>query len=137
MKSASKIMYTIGKVMNIISIVFLSMFLILAVFSTIFYQDIYNNMGVKFPSNWTANSFKATSIAMIVVFSIALVVSIVILVLAIRSSKALENDDANVTPHIIMVVIGAFGEIFYLLGGIFGLVEASEKARKQVPPSNN
>lgn len=42
--------------------------------------------------------------------------------LATHTSKALNNNVKENAPHILMIIIGVFGDIFYLLGGIFGLI---------------
>ena len=36
------------------------------------------------------------------------------------------SDKTENAPHILMIIIGIFGDIFYLLGGIFGLVAEHE-----------
>ena len=74
-----------------------------------------------------------------------LVLSIVLLVLSIRARKSLETDDTNTSPHVLMIIFGVFAiaglfGIFYLLGGVFGLVENNnlqqQKAIAQASQNN-
>ena len=74
---------------------------------------------------------------MIIAAVVALVISIVMLIFGIRALKMLEKNGLNSTPHIVMVVLGAvFGELFYLLGGIFGTIGSSQN-KTQTPPQVN
>lgn len=68
---------------------------------------------------------------------VALVLTTVTLIFGIRALKALDKNEKNATPQIVILVLGAVcGEIFYLLGGIFGTINASQN-KTQTPPQVN
>ena len=117
MGNASKILYTVGKVVNIIEIVMTSLMLLLGVAVMIFGEAIAVNFQAvaSFLNMATGTGFTIGG-------AVALVLSIVTLVLANNATRALENGVTENAPHIVMIVVGVFGDIFYLLGGIFGLV---------------
>ena len=117
MGNASKILYTVGKVVNIIEIVVTSLMLLLGVAVMIFGEAIAVNFQAvaSFLNMATGTGFTIGG-------AVALVLSIVTLVLANNATRALENGVTENAPHIVMIVVGVFGDIFYLLGGIFGLV---------------
>lgn len=120
MKEASKIMYLIGTIFNVISIVFELLMLVLGIVATAFYKEIYEQQSL--PKAYTESQIKSAGLGLIIGCAIALIISIVVLILALRARKKLNNNATDTIPHIVMIVIGAFGDIFYLLGGIFGLV---------------
>ena len=124
MKEASKTMYTIGKVFMIIDIVTYGLLLIAGIIMRIFALEIYENMDIEYELSEIENS---TTILWILSLVFLLIV-IVLFIISINVRKRINYYAINTKPHIIMIVIGAFCNIFYLLGGIFGLV--SEKNHK-------
>ena len=124
MKNASKILYTVGKVVNVIEIVLTSLALVFGVLVLIFGRQIIPDipMIIDITAIATGTGFTVGGV-------VALIISIVTLVLANNATRALENGTVDNAPHIVMIVIGVFGDIFYLLGGIFGIVsENTENA---------
>ena len=124
MKNASKILYTVGKVVNVIEIVLTSLALVFGVLVLIFGRQIIPDipMIIDITAMATGTGFTVGGV-------VALIISIVTLVLANNATRALENGTVDNAPHIVMIVIGVFGDIFYLLGGIFGIVsENTENA---------
>ena len=117
MTNASKILYTVGKVFNVLEIVATSLALVFGVLVMIFGQQIIPDTPMF--ANMTA---MATGTGFSVGGFVALVWAIVSLVLANNATRALENSREENAPHIVMIVVGVLGNIFYLLGGIFGLV---------------
>ena len=116
MGKASKIMYTIGRIFNIVGIVISAIVLLLGMIFTII-------GGVENAADDNTAALLASGLSMLVSGIICLAIEIVVFVLASKASKALENNTTENKPHIIMIVVGAVGsDIFYLLGGIFGLV---------------
>ena len=124
MKSASKVMYTIGRVFNIIAIV---LFAILLIFGIVFAAtpDKIVELSEDFAE---ADAARAYGVTLIIVAAIFLIIYSVICGLAGHARKALNNGRTDKAPHIIMIIVGVFGDIFYLLGGIFGLVAEREEA---------
>lgn len=133
MKDASRVMYTIAKVLNIISIVGIALLFIGAI--TIAanpgeylsqFQEALNDAAI------TEEVVLGIAVGLIVYALIALAVLIVCIVLVGKAQKALEDPSKN-APHIVMIVLAVFsGSLFYLLGGIFGLV-----ANGQNKPAQN
>lgn len=122
MKTASKIFYTVGRVINIIEIVFAVLAIILGAVCLAMSADIAAQAAAD---GLTVAQVKGAGLIFVVGGVISLIVALVIFLLANHASKALNNDTQENAPHIIMIVIGIFGDIFYLLGGIFGLIEES------------
>ena len=121
MEKASKILYTVGKVFNVIEIVMTSLTLVLGILITLFGESIVENVRMVTDS-LNGIITVGTGTGFIIGGTIALIVSIVTLVLANNATKSLQNGQKDNAPHIVMIIIGVFGDIFYLLGGIFGLV---------------
>ena len=121
MENASKVMYIIGKVFNILGIIAFAFMLFAGIM-------VVSNPAEFVGPNLVASVEEAITLGtgVIIASAIGLVISIVALVLANRATKQLNSGKANNTPHIIMIVIGVLGtDLFYLLGGIFGLVATS------------
>ena len=70
----------------------------------------------------TPDEAKAMGMTILITGAVLFVVYTVICALAGHARKALNNNKTENAPHIIMIIVGIFGDIFYLLGGIFGLV---------------
>lgn len=125
MKNASKAMYTIGRIFNIIALI--GMIIVLIVGIVLIAKDgtavAQDENGVDVEVSGRALGIILLSIG--VAFS---VVYVVLFLLAGHASKALNNGRKDNVPHVIMIIIGVFGDIFYLLGGIFGLVAEHEEA---------
>ena len=116
MDKASKVMYSIGKVFNVIEIIMAGLAIIGGIIA-LSNPMMFNNMQVA------PEQIKAVAIALIVGGIIALLVSIIVLTLATNAQNTLNDGVTENTPHIIMIVIGILStDIFYTLGGIFGIV---------------
>ena len=129
MKNASRAMYTIGRVANIIEIVLCALMfipgIILIAAADFFAENSENGTDVS--------TIRSVGIGFLIGFGIALAVLVAVLVLANRAAKALKNDIKEKAPHITMIIIGFFGDIFYTLGGIFGLI--AENANEEPVPT--
>ena len=121
MKNASKAMYTVGKVFSIIEIVLWVLLLIMSVL----FIALAGAMS-EIEGTGTAEEITAMGITLTITFGILLIVSIIVLILASRAKKALDNNTKENGPHIMMIIIGIFGDIFYTLGGIFGLIAENQ-----------
>ncbi len=130
MKTASKVMYTIGRIFNIIALIIALLILILGIVcasSSDFQQKLIE--ASEDVADLTAA--KAYGITLIIVGAIMMVIYSVLCALASHASKALNNSKKENAPHIIMIIIGVFGDIFYLLGGIFGLIAENSSDNSQ------
>ena len=117
MGKASKILYTVGKVVNVFEIIMTAFALVMGILIAAFGDAVIPSTPAF---NWMRMTY--TGVGMIVGGAVALVISVVTLVLANNATRALENGRTENAPHIVMIVVGFFGDIFYLLGGIFGIV---------------
>ena len=123
MKSAAKILYTIGKVINIIGIVACAILVAAGIAVSALGAQAIETNGVEL----TAEQIAVLGVGLIVAGVISLIIEIVVLVFASKAIKAVGDGAKSNAPHIIMIVIGVIGsDIFYLLGGIFGLVSESQ-----------
>lgn len=113
MKNASKTMYKIGRVF---SFVLLGIAALLTVIYTIL-------MIVEA----TKGNFPAY-LGSVIGYVIWVALVVVVIILASNALRSIEQDSKANGPHILMIVFGAIsGDIFYLLGGIFGLVAIGQE----------
>lgn len=123
MKEASKVLYVVGKVFNIIAIVAQALGILGGYYASTNSQILYDKLveagvsEIPVPEGIKHAGFVVLSSC---IFGLAL--AIVMIVFATKAKKAVdENRKAN-KLHITMIVLGAFENIFYLLAGIFGIV---------------
>ena len=126
MKTASKVMYTIGRIFNILAMIGFLIVLIMGIVAIAKAPDV----AAQADATMTVEEARAAGITLTTVGAIFVAVYCIIFVLATHASKALNNDKKENAPHVLMIIIGVFGDIFYLLGGIFGLVAESENSNK-------
>ena len=120
MRDASKTMYKIGRIFSYVLLGIAALVIVIQTILLIVDAVQGNNV--------------LDNIGSIVGTSIWLGLVIVLIILATKSIKDIESDEKNNSPHIIMIVMGAItGDVFYLLGGIFGLVAIGqeEEAKKE------
>ena len=128
MAKASQVMYLIGKIINIIEIVCAALLLLAGAICVSMPEEFIG----KIDKITTAEEAKAFGVTIIVIAVIMLIVSIVVLALANKAKKAVAKGSKQNAPHIIMIVIGVIGgDIFYLLGGVFGLVAQNNAPQQQ------
>ncbi|MBQ7579125.1 MAG: hypothetical protein IJT25_01150 [Clostridia bacterium] len=131
MKNATKVMYTIGRVFNVIGIVCSALLLVFSILVMIDSQNVFNQLIADGVTRFSdAKAIYNVGIAMLVWACIYLIVEIVIYTLAKKAQKSIAQNSANTTPHIVMLIIGIFGDIFYLIGGIFGVIAAGNNESK-------
>lgn len=123
MRNATNVMYKIGKVFNIIGVV-LSAILIIAGIVVIAGVDIVVSESA---SEQDAALLVAAGAIYLVIGIIELVVQIISLVLVGKAKAELDGGNGSKKMQIVMIVFGAIGCIFYLLGGIFGIVTISSE----------
>ncbi len=124
MSNASKIMYKIGRIFNIIAVIGLAIGFVASLISTIVGVS---QMDFENPSE-EALAALSLGITGIVVCFLYLVFSVVALIIVGKAIKALKDNTRNVREHVTAIVVGVIsGEIFYVLGGIFGLVAESQQ----------
>ena len=135
MKKASKVMYIVAIVLNC-----LNFFVILGMFAGAYIMKRYPSEVANVANRYGIEELNTAAKVLhwvtpvIIAAAVALALSIVLLVFGLRALKRLDNNEKNSTPHIITLVLGAVGgDLFYLVAGILGIVNASQ-VKKQTPP---
>ena len=117
MKNASATMYKIGRIFTFVLLGIAA--LLVLIYSILMIVGIVNGNFPAYLSNVIGNS-------------IWLGIIIVVLIVAANSIRAIEEGTKETTPHILMIVFGAIsGNVFYVLGGIFGLVALGQENNGQ------
>ena len=129
MKKASQILYTIGKVFNVIEIIGFALMIVAGIVALVFPEADM----IEQAASWlNMGAVTATGIGMIVAGAIGLIVSAIVLYFANRATKSLYNGVNDTVPHVIMIVVGFFGVIFYMIGGIVALVAENTQSDARV-----
>lgn len=112
MANASRIMYKLGRIFNFI---YLGLGILLVVLSIILLVGGETDEQI------------ATGSTGVVFGGYLLITAIIALILSAKALRSIGDGKVNRGPHIMMIVVGAIAsEIFYLLGGIFGLVSEGQ-----------
>ena len=132
MKNASKVLYTVGKVFNIIGIVATALAVVFSLFMIFDNVNLYNTL-VEDGLTDVPNALALKHVGIVVLFAliISLAYEITALVLVTKAQKMVKANEHSNTPHIIMIVLGALGSLCYLIGGIFGLISLTTSAPQQ------
>ena len=124
MKNASRILYIVGIVINILGILFTVIGLIIFAIAA-FNQDVISQVAhdIARPDSLVKN----LCLAAFIVSLIELVVQGLVLAIAFRAIRNLKKDNGNIASHVMLIVLGVVGfDLFYFLGGIFGVAAANE-----------
>ena len=123
MKEASRLMYKIGRIFNFVLFGLYGLWFVLGLVDII--VGAANDDAVRV----------GNGISGIIFSTIYIAATLVALILAKKAMDALSDDKQNKKEHITMIVVGAISnDIFYLLGGIFGLVAESQDANAESAP---
>ena len=132
MKSASRVMYIIGKVFNIIEMVLTPFIVVLGALCIAYKSEVFNKLVEEHLTTLTsAEQVKYLGISLIIFGVVSFIISIVVFLLAKKASRSLENGDKSTTPHVIMLIIGIFGDVFYFLAGLFCVLSINETIQEQ------
>lgn len=124
MKNGAKLFYTLGLVFNILGMVLYTVLfaLLLAANGN---QEFINQVATETTSS--VNLVKEAIVVLIVINAVMLFINIVVCVLTFVARKNLNKGTGKVSPHLVLLLLGIFDvNLFYLLGGIFGMVSASK-----------
>ena len=117
MRESSKTMYKIGRVFSFVLLGIAAVLSVLHLILMIVYS-VDNTKGL-----WT------NELGSLISTVIWLSFIVVVIILATNAIRLTEEEKDNKAPHITMIVFGAIsGDIFYLLGGIFGLVAIAQES---------
>ena len=121
MKNASKIMYKIGKIFNIIELVGFAIWFVVA-FILMF-------VAIAAPVETEEKAIAiGSAVGSWITACIFVACAVVALILATKAINAIGDGQVNRKPHIICIVMGAISENpLYVLGGIFGLIAESQE----------
>lgn len=126
MKNAARILYKIGKVFSIISLIASVLMIILAVAGIAMKEDLFQSLVDQGNTDITSvEQLLTLLIGMIVVFAISVVIEAVRLNFVGKAINALGTDEK--VPHIVLLVLGVINTgIFYIIASIMGLVLAAQ-----------
>ena len=118
MKKAAKIMYTLGIIGNFCMIFVCLIGMIISLVGVANVEEIIGSITEFSQEEVTA------AIAFLTSFSIIyLIIYIVTVILAFVAKSKVNDGKKSFFPHILVLVIGVIGwNVFYILGGIFGIV---------------
>ncbi len=123
MKSASKILYTIGLVFAYIDMFGCAIVLLFGILMTagvIAAPEASDAAAAALPIGFTG-------MTLLVVGIIATLIQIAVIVCGHKCLKALNNGVTEDWPHILAIIIGAVGgDIFFLIAGVTGLIAEHE-----------
>ena len=135
MKKASQIMYTIGKVFNIIGIVLSSIFVLIGIIITASGELVG---GVLDLAEVEGVAEEAIPMMVVIVGVFYLIFGLIMLGLNIaaivvtgKARASIEGGSMDTKPHVLTIVFGALTNTFYLLAGIFGLVARNKELKEQ------
>ena len=129
MRSASRALYIVGRIFNIVAMVFSVLTVVVGI--------LFISLKGQIADAAATDAIKALDdpkeveilgIIILVSALVHLIVTIVIFILATNASKKIKEGSAEVAPHVVMLIIGIFGDFFYFLGGIFGLVAVKDNS---------
>ena len=122
MAKTSKIMYTIGRIFNIVSMVCCALLVIVGIILTAGAGSFAGDLDME------KGELLIMGAALLGSGIASFIIELVVYLLASKAQKTIGNGTTEKGPHIMMIIIGAIGgDIFYLLGGIFGLVAESRE----------
>ena len=118
MKHSSKVMYAFGKVFSLILLAIA--LTLIAVFSTLMTIKLINGEGLHYLSE-------------VIRGSVWLVFILIAIFMTPNTLKAIEENERDNASHIVMIVFGALSSnIFFVLGGIFGIIAIAQANRNIV-----
>ena len=119
MGKASKIMYTIGRIFNIVELVCCALMIIAGV--------ILTALSAGGTIDEAQVEALGSGIGLLVAGVVSFIIVLVVYFLATKAQKTIGNGTTEKGPHIMMIVVGAIsGDLFYLLGGIFGIIAEND-----------
>ena len=125
MKTACRVMYILGTIFNIVALVLA----LLGIAGGVTYLVIPDKIAAE--QGIAVEVVKQTGMSALIAAIVWTVIELLVLIFALIARKAINNKKKDIWPHVVMIVVGAIGDLFFLLGGIFGLVaESQENGRR-------
>ena len=118
MKQGSSILYLIGNIINAIGIVLMVILGVICIAGAGSIETVPDSY-----TTYTLEEYQALTKGVGVFLLVYAIICLIVYILASKARKAVNNDTKELKPHIIMIVIGVIGSnLFYLIGGILGIV---------------
>ena len=134
MKEASRILYIIGRVFNIISLVCQALGIVGGFYAAGNSTWLYNELVAAGVENVPpVQEIYQASVSVVFGCVIGLGIAIAIHILVSKAIKAVEENKPNKKLHIAMIVLGAMDNLFCLLGGVFALSAIKNISQTQEP----
>ena len=129
MKNGAKLFYAIGFVFNVLSIIIIAV--LLGIFGFSYSQpELLEQMATEI--GVTAEFIKEAILAFIILLAIGVAIEFIITFVVVWARRNLIRNTGRVSPHVILLILGIVGlNIFYLLGGIFGMTAASNDSEDE------
>lgn len=125
MKQATKALYSIGNIFNLIAIIMLIVLGLLTILGANVIEDVPDGYDMSL------EEYRSTAIILGVIMLIIDALYIVVYVFAIKAKKSIDNNLQESKPHIIMIILALLGQnLFYLIGGIIGLADNSNDIKE-------
>ena len=130
MKTGSRILYIIGAILAVIAILVGAIIIGVGNFTIQNAQEIMEQTNAQSQDvHVTIEDVRMLGQGMIIAGIVVAVLGAIDLVVAIIATLAFKKGRIQNAPHIIMVVIGVLSaNIFFLIGGILGLLAQKEEA---------
>ncbi len=123
MKTASKVMYIIGMITNVLLFIATTLMLVVFIIGKV-NPDVANQIAEQLKQ--TVPYVDQLLGAGIGVTVFLLVANLIVLIIAISAIKNLNRGTGRVGTHVILMIGGIISwDIFYFLGGLFGIIGGS------------
>lgn len=124
MKTASKVMYIIGMITNVLLFIAATLMLVVFIIGKV-NPDVANQIAERLKQ--TVPYVDQLLGAGIGVTIFLLVANLIVLIIAISAIKNLNKGTGRVGTHVILMIGGIISwDIFYFLGGLFGIIGGSK-----------
>ena len=124
MKTASKVMYIIGMIANVLLFIAATLMLVVFIIGKV-NPDVANQIAERLKQ--TVPYVDQLLGAGIGVTIFLLVANLIVLIIAISAIKNLNRGTGRVGTHVILMIGGIISwDIFYFLGGLFGIIGGSK-----------
>lgn len=125
MKQATKALYSIGNIFNLIAIIMLIVLGLLTILGANVIEDVPDGYDMSL------EEYRSTAIILGVIMLIIDALYIAVYIFAIKAKKTVDNNLQESKPHIIMIILALLGQnLFYLIGGILGLADNSNDIKE-------
>ena len=120
MKNSSETMYKIGRIFSFVLLGIAALLLVIhTILMIVAFANGHTGAGTGYIGNMIGDS-------------IWLALIIVVICLASKAINAMDQNEKEVAPHVTMIVFGALScDVFYVLGGIFGIIAINQNNQPQ------